>query len=218
MTALLLFYLPSLAFRREAVRRLATALPAETAKRVWRRTLDLQAELRDARVNHSPGVNHVLRYLEWDGALYRAAKEHGLSQEQAGRLIEEINWKIFGPVMATSFKLSRLRSSRLRTRVKWVLDALFLIVFTRPFRRHALPSDDGVAFDVVACPLAAYYQKQGVPELTRYAACSLDHRMARDWGVKLERSQTIAEGAPLCDFRFRVPAEPSGFSDDQPGC
>jgi hypothetical protein len=94
---------------------------------------------------------------------------------------------------------------------------MFLVLFTSPFRRHTLPSDAGVAFDVVACPLAAYCKAQGVPELTRYAACSLDHRMARDWGVKLERSQTIAEAAPLCDFRFRVTAEPSGLRGAQQG-
>jgi hypothetical protein len=55
-----------------------------------------------------------VRYLEWDRALYQAAQEHGLSKSQAGTLIEEVNWEIFGPVTAASFKLSRLRSSQLQ--------------------------------------------------------------------------------------------------------
>lgn len=145
-----------------------------------------------------------MRYLEWDCALYRAAQEQGLSKEQAGRLVEEINWGVFGPVTATSFKASRLRSSKLQTRIRWILDVMFLVLFTYPFQRRVLPSGDGVAFDVVACPLAAYFREQSVPELTRYAVCSLDYRMAREWGIGLNRLQTIAEGAPLCDFRFKT--------------
>ena len=210
VTSLLLFYLPPIAFRRAALKSLATAFPADAAAHIWRKTLDLRSELRTKRARHSPGVNLLLRYLEWDCALYRTVQDHGMRKEQAGRLIEEINWSIFGSVTSTAFAASRLRSSNLRTRVRWILDSMFLLLFTSPFRRKVLASEDGVAFDVVACPLAAYCKEQGVPELTRHAACSLDHRMAREWGIRLDRSQTIAEGARFCDFRFRVPAEPSG--------
>jgi hypothetical protein len=62
-----------------------------------------------------------------------------------------------------------------------------------------------VAFDVLACPLADYFREQGVPELTRHAACMHDHHMAGEWGIELVRSQTIAEGAAYCDFRFELP-------------
>jgi hypothetical protein len=30
--------------------------------------------------------------------------------------------------------------------------------------------------------------------------------MAREWGVELVRTQTIADGAEYCDFRFKFPA------------
>jgi hypothetical protein len=63
-----------------------------------------------------------------------------------------------------------------------------------------------VAFDVVLCPLANYFKDQGVPELTRHAACNMDYRMAREYGVDLVRSQTIADGAAHCDFRWKFPA------------
>ena len=203
--ALLLVYLPRIAFRRAAQAQLGACLPAATAAAVWARTLEIQNELQRTRVRHSPGVNLLLRYMQWDYALYRALQEHGIGQQQAGEWIEQINWQIFAPASALAFKLSRLRSRRLQTRIQWLLDALFNLVFTRPFRRTTLPAVAGVAFDVQVCPLASYLREQGAPELTHFAACSLDYRMASDWGVTLQRRQTLAGGAAYCDFRFSVP-------------
>jgi len=203
--ALLLVYLPRIAFRRAAQAQLGACLPAASAATVWARALKIQSELQRTRVSHSPGVNLLLRYMQWDYALYRALQEHGIGPQQAGEWIEQINWQIFAPASAMAFKMSRLRSRRLQVRIKWLLDALFSLVFTRPFRRSNLPAAAGVAFDVQVCPLASYLREQGVPELTHFAACSLDYRMASDWGVTLQRTQTLAGGAAYCDFRFSVP-------------
>ena len=201
----LLLLAPHVAFRRAAHKYLAASVLAETQARVWQRTLALQLEMRKQRPQHSLGVNHFLRFMEWDGALYRAVQEHGLTQEQASRLIEEINWEMFGAGTANVFLLARLRSANLQTRVQFVLDLIFAVLFTKPFRKQVVPSDSGIAFDVTVCPVAAYFQQQGVPELTRFAACNLDHRMAQNWGIKLERTRTIAEGSSYCDFRFKIP-------------
>ncbi|MCZ4322843.1 L-2-amino-thiazoline-4-carboxylic acid hydrolase [Pseudomonas anguilliseptica] len=203
--ALLWVYLPSMAFRQAAQAQLGGCLPTSTAAAVWARTLEIQRELQRTRVRHSPGVSLLLRYMQWDYALYRALQEHGIGQQQAGEWVEQINWQIFAPASALAFKLSRLRSSRLQARIKWLLDALFSLVFTCPFRRTTLPAVAGVAFDVQVCPLASYLREQGAPELTHFAACSLDYRMASDWGVTLQRKQTLAGGAAYCDFRFSVP-------------
>ncbi|WP_394237402.1 L-2-amino-thiazoline-4-carboxylic acid hydrolase [Pseudomonas anguilliseptica] len=203
--ALLRVYLPSTAFRQAAQTQLGGCLPAATTAAVWLRTLEIQRDLQRTRVRHSPGVNLLLRYMQWDYALYRALQEHGIGQQQAGEWIEQINWQIFAPASALAFTLSRLRSNRLQARIKWLLDTLFSLVFTRPFQRSNLPEVAGVAFDVQVCPLASYLREQGAPELTHFAACSLDYRMASDWGVTLQRRQTLAGGAAYCDFRFSVP-------------
>jgi hypothetical protein len=203
--SVLRFYVPRLAFRRAAQLRLKAQFPAETAGAIWRHTLERHAALVPARPRHSLGVNLVVRYLEWDRALYQAVQTHGgMTPSQAGALIETIAWDIFGPPIGAGYALSRLRSGQRRRRVHWFMDLLFGVVFTSPFRRKVVPSADGVSFDVTRCPFAEYLQAQGTPELTKYAACDLDHRMAHDWGARLERSQTIATGASHCDFRFRM--------------
>ena len=205
----LLFLMPNVAFRRAATKHLATSALGVDGTHVWQKITSLQVELRKTRPRYSFGVNLFLQYMEWDVAFYRVLLEQGTSQEQACHLIEEINWVIFGAGTKASFLLSRLRSANHQTRIQWVLDLMFFVLFTKPFRKQAVPADSDIAFNVTACPIAVYFQQQGVPELTRYAACNLDHRMARDWGIKLERTRTIAEGGSYCDFRFKFPPSES---------
>jgi hypothetical protein len=200
----MLFWLPNMTIKRCAAPALARAVHPKEAKRIWDTMLGLQATLAQQRPHHSFGTDLIVRYLEWDCALYRAARQEGLPEPESKRLVEEINWKVFGPVIETSFLVSRLRSARLVKRVSWILDLMFRIVFTAPFRRDTYARTNEVAFDVVCCPLAQYFKTQGVPELTSAAVCSLDHRMATVWGMTLHRTQTIAQGYPRCDFRFRA--------------
>lgn len=198
------FLMPTLAFKRSAHAVLSERLSSRGADQLLKKTVNRQAELRKSRPHYSLGVNLLIKYMEWDAALYQAALDDGIAKEEAGKLIEAINWRIFEPSTKLTFQLSRLRSSKLLTRVQWITDLLFKTMFTAPFQYQNIPSQDQVAFDVTQCPLAKYFRDLGIPELTKYAACSLDHYMAAQWGMTLQRTTTIGEGAVLCDFRFRV--------------
>ncbi len=204
MLSTVLFWMPSLAFPRAARSALEATLPAEVVGPAWRRTLALHASMAATRTPRSRGVDHLLRYGEWDCALYRALPETGVPAAKAGAIVERINWAIFGPVTRALFRASRLRSAKLQTRVRWVLDVMFGVLFTPPFQRRIVSSERDVAFEITACPLAEFCREQGVPELTRHAACEMDALMARDWGVALARTHTIAEGHATCDFRFQI--------------
>jgi hypothetical protein len=59
--------------------------------------------------------------MEWSCALYRAVQEHGMSQADAAVLVETIMWDVYQPVAAALFGLSRIRSAKRETRVKWLL-------------------------------------------------------------------------------------------------
>jgi hypothetical protein len=199
----LLFPFPHIAFKHCASQVLARYFSARKAQRIWEETLKLQPVLARQRPRYSFGLNLVLRYMEWDCALYRAARECSVPEAQAQQIVAEVNWLAFAPLTTASYKLSRLRSADPLPRARWILDLMFRLLFTAPFQREKFPAADEIAFDVTVCPLAEYFGKQGVPELTAWAACSLDHRMAGVWGVTLHREQTIAGGHPRCDFRFR---------------
>ena len=202
---LLRFYAPDSSFRRAASHRLQEHFP-DTSEQVWRSTRKLQSRLAPNRPCHSASVNLMMRYNEWSCALYRAVQEHGMSQAEAGALVETVMTDAYRPVPAALFKLSRLRSAKREIRVKWIFGMITRYFFSSPFRHRHLPSEAGVAFDVTLCPSADYFKGQGVPELTPHAMCNLDYCQAHEYGVDLVRTQTIADGAAYCDFRWKFPA------------
>jgi hypothetical protein len=67
--------------------------------------------------------------------------------------------------------------------------------------------EDGRAldFDVTKCRYAQMYRELGMEELGAILSCSRDAAFAEGFNaeLRLERSQTILDGAPRCDFRFR---------------
>ena len=88
--------------------------------------------------------------------------------------------------------------------MRWINDVSFKTLFTHPFKREVFESEAAAEFNVTRCPFAEYLIEQGAAELTAAAACNLDYRMAKTWGAKFQRSQTIATDAAHCDFKYTV--------------
>lgn len=198
----LLFLMPARAYRHHAGIALARELPTGRAAVVWSDACARHAALVPLRKRYGLGLGRLMRYMEWAAALYGAMRAQGMDRAKAGAIIESVQWASIGPAVALPYRLSRLHSSAPLLRVRWMTDLLFALVFTRPFVRHRHGSDTHVAFDVTVCPLAQYFRDVGFSELTRHAACSLDQHLARQWGVHLQRTKTLADGHDLCDFRF----------------
>ncbi|WP_244425096.1 L-2-amino-thiazoline-4-carboxylic acid hydrolase [Bradyrhizobium sp. STM 3843] len=66
-------------------------------------------------------------------------------------------------------------------------------------------SADSYAIDVTRCRYAEFYQELGEPDLGFLLVCSADFHVIEGFGsdVELARSQTIMQGAPRCDFRYK---------------
>ncbi|MFI5340191.1 MAG: L-2-amino-thiazoline-4-carboxylic acid hydrolase [Candidatus Methylomirabilales bacterium] len=64
-------------------------------------------------------------------------------------------------------------------------------------------------FNVTRCRYAEMYRALGIPELGSVLSCGRDFALGEGFNpnLKLTRTQTIMEGAPFCDFRYRM--EPS---------
>jgi len=148
------------------------------------------------------GVRLLLRVLAWDHALFLALREAGDDAVNAGGIVEQVNWALARPGIRLADRIAALAGGGRLARVRRVVDALFAGLFGAPFERTVRDVPDAVAFDVTRCPLAEYFAARGTPELTRHAACALDHRMAAEWGVTLLRTRTLAEGGHSCDFCF----------------
>ena len=73
-----------------------------------------------------------------------------------------------------------------------------------------------LSFDVTRCRYAEMYRALGIPELGAVLSCNRDAALIEGFNasVTLSRTQTIMQGAPCCNFRYRTPAATA--SDDEP--
>ena len=70
-------------------------------------------------------------------------------------------------------------------------------------------SPERLAFNVTRCRYAEMYRALGLAELGGSLSCQRDFALVKGFNpeIELERTQTIMEGAPYCDFRFRSRAK-----------
>ena len=71
-------------------------------------------------------------------------------------------------------------------------------------------SEDRLDFNVTQCRYAEMYHRLGIDDLGASLSCCRDAALAMgfDPEIELSRTQTIMEGAPYCDFRFRKRSAP----------
>jgi len=65
-------------------------------------------------------------------------------------------------------------------------------------------TEEVFSFNVTRCRYAELYEKLGIRELGTALSCARDYALIEGFnpGVTLERTRTIMEGAPQCDFRY----------------
>ena len=64
-------------------------------------------------------------------------------------------------------------------------------------------------FNVTRCRYAELYESLGLRELGTSFSCARDFALIEGFNpdVKLTRKQTIMEGAPYCDFRYKIKSD-----------
>jgi hypothetical protein len=67
-------------------------------------------------------------------------------------------------------------------------------------------SPERLEFNVTRCRYAEMYRALGLGDLGASLSCQRDYSLAQGFNpdIQLTRTQTIMEGAPHCDFRFRL--------------
>jgi hypothetical protein len=85
-------------------------------------------------------------------------------------------------------------------------------------------SPERLSFNVTRCRYAEMYRALGLADLGSSLSCQRDFALVEGFNpaIRLTRTQTIMEGAPYCDFRFRdegtkVPEAGPTPPDDRPG-
>ncbi|MDP6563822.1 MAG: L-2-amino-thiazoline-4-carboxylic acid hydrolase [Alphaproteobacteria bacterium] len=67
-------------------------------------------------------------------------------------------------------------------------------------------SDESFDFNVTRCRYAEMYREMGLAEIGHILSCGRDGAMCQGFNpdIDFQRSQTIMQGAPHCDFRHRL--------------
>lgn len=156
------------------------------------------------------GVENVftewLTYGVYYLAVYRALQPLGQTIEQAGRIIYETyeamadrpQWLIH---LAGNLKYGEGYVDGLRAAAATLQERRYPDDWVCTF----VEGDGGTldyGLDVTECGICKFYHAQGADELAPYM-CLSDYVVSRTFDRGLVRYKTIAEGAEVCDFRYK---------------
>lgn len=182
-------------------------IAAATLTDVLDRTFeDYEARSQDLPDEALLGPRLMVHLAALTAAFYRALLGAGLPAAEARSQTGRVTAAIYEKMGEVPWALSRLSGEEPRARLKSATDLFRRFPFSAPgYEMVDVPSaEDVVAFDVRRCPVASYLRAEGLGELCVDTWCSLDFALAQQWGSRLERTETLAEGAERCDFRWHV--------------
>jgi len=189
------------------------ALAAESIMaRTWRDYLVRLAALQPSR---SLGAGLVMRWTTLAIALHRALLARGQPPEVARGVLRNLMWDPFRVVGSVAWALAwRPGRSRL-ARTHHAMAHFRRLFYAAPdFAWRELPREAGRAgFDCLQCPIARAFAAEELADVAVHSICSLERRLSASWGIRLVRTQTLADGGTHCDFRWhaadaRPPREP----------
>lgn len=129
-----------------------------------------------------------------------------MSEQEAYRIFNEIAWGIYSKMGKTAYRLTGLTSKNKYDHLLKATRLFRTFPFSSPsYQWKDLPAEPGVvAFDCERCPVANYFKNSGNAPLGFNTWCQLDYRLANLWGGTLALTNTIAGGAAVCDFKWKI--------------
>ena len=176
-------------------------------KRAWadylRRTADLPPQ-------PTAGSRMNLRLACFTLSFFDALTASGAERDHAIDIVADAAWSIYRLWARIALGLARL-TFRKTTALGFAVvgdggrqgQVSLRFPFNAPgYLVETVPAAGGTAFDVVRCPVAAYFREQGAADLCVASWCNLDYALAQLTHEKLVRTKTLAEGQGRCDFRL----------------
>ncbi len=180
----------------------------EILDRTWLRYLDLEPSIP---LQKTFGARFTVHAAAAMIALYEGLTAMGQTKENAAHLINQIAWEVYTVMADLPWFVGGTFTQDSFQRLKLATDAFRSFPFGSPaYLWQDVDARDGVVgFDCLRCPVAEYFASHTLSELCVQTFCKLDFPLAEQWGAKLERTGTIASGAPRCDFRWHhIPQMP----------
>ncbi len=140
-------------------------------------------------------------------AMIKPLEREKLTRHQIGKIIYDtfvgyfdsrpaIIRRIIGALASSRFFINRMKA-QIEKNAQTNYDDNFVIKNVEPDS-----ADFDFGYDYTQCALHTLFEKNGAAEYLRYM-CLGDYALFRSLGIGFVRTQTIANGAPRCDFRFK---------------
>ncbi len=174
----------------------------EILDRTWLRYLDLEPSIPRQKTFGARFTVHAAAAII---AISEVLIAVGQTKENAANLIYKIGWEVYTIMADLPWFIGGAFTQDGFQRLKLATDAFRSFPFGSPaYLWQDVDAGEGVVgFDCLRCPVAEYFASHNLSELCVQTFCKLDFPLAEQWGATLERTGTIASGAPLCDFRWR---------------
>jgi len=157
------------------------------------------------------GSRMNLRLACFTMCFFNALLGAGVERAYAIELVADAVWKVYRLWSTVALGLARLTPGKTTSLAFAVTKAggrqarvSLSFPFNAPgYRIEPVPAESGTAFDVVRCPVADYFRRQGAIDLCSASWCNLDYPLAEMTGERLVRTKTLVRGDDRCDFRLR---------------
>lgn len=140
-------------------------------------------------------------------SIVRPLEKKGLAKHQIGKVIyDTFNENFMAKPGIIRRIIGRMVTSNLYTgQIKKQIEMSSKREYKEDFVTEyvdAAGKDFDFGYNYTECAIHKLYTKYGAIEYLRYV-CLGDYAMFRSLGIGFNRTQTLAHGAPLCDFRFK---------------
>jgi ubiquinone biosynthesis protein len=152
------------------------------------------------------GGNLTVHLAAMSTAFYQELTLRGISPEKTTDQYYEIAWKIYQKMGKFSWWLASWGNHSGHDRLLKATRQFRAFPFNSPsyLWKDVAVENNVVGFNCIKCPVAEYFQTKGLSDFCVKTWCALDYPLAEMWNAKLERTGSIAGGAQVCDFRWKV--------------
>lgn len=169
-------------------------------REAWRQVNQMAPNLHDQPTLGSR-MNVMLACLCYSMLTVLLAR--GIEREYVIELIADVAWNVYRKWAVVPKLMARFATHDPSRRMNFCVNAFLRFPFNPPgYEVERLASGNGIAFNILSCPVARYFAKQGAADLCVGSWCNQDFALAEMWGGRLQRTGTLAGGASHCDFRF----------------
>ena len=152
----------------------------------------------------------------WMLALIRTLEKEDVSVRDIGKIVYDTFEEYFKSMPGVAKWILRRTFFSKSGEKRWMRNAEKSQVLTYPddwIFEYVKGDDETFDFgiDYTECAINKFYKKQGAEKYIPYM-CLGDYPIFKTLGIGLKRTQTIGNGAPICDFRVILKgATPSGW-------